>query len=203
MTPSCAARSDLVTVVVITPPAAPCVSLALAKAHLRVDGDDEDTLIGQHIAAAQGAIDGPAGWLNRAIGRQTLELRCDGFRSAVREISLPCTPLVEVASIAYLDAGLQDQVLAPGLWRATTYGLQPAWGQAWPCGAVAPEALRIRYTAGYADGQAPAPIRQALLLMIGDLFANREAVVIEAGKTSAVLNPAADALLAPFRWWTA
>ena len=34
--------------------------------------------------------------------------------------------------------------------------------------------------------------------MVGDLYANREAVVIDVGRTSMVLNPTADRLLDPF-----
>ncbi len=65
-------------VVVVSPPA-PLVGLDLLKQHLRVDGSDDDALITAYAAAAQGQIDGPAGWLGRAIGPQTLELRLDRF----------------------------------------------------------------------------------------------------------------------------
>ncbi len=59
---------------VIDPPA-PLVTLERVKAHLRVDGAEEDDLIAVYIAAAQATIDGPGGWLGRALGRQTIEYR--------------------------------------------------------------------------------------------------------------------------------
>ena len=54
-------------VFVVTPPE-PVVSIDEAKDHLRVDGDGEDALIEGLVAAATGHIDGPNGWLGRAIG---------------------------------------------------------------------------------------------------------------------------------------
>jgi hypothetical protein len=66
-------------VVVITPPA-PLVTWPDADKHLKLDGDETDRDYVQGlIAAATGHIDGPGGWLNRALGEQTLEARFDGF----------------------------------------------------------------------------------------------------------------------------
>lgn len=57
----------------ITPPTGPVVSLADLKAHLRVDGADEDTLIASLEAAAVAYLDGWGGVLGRAILPQTWE----------------------------------------------------------------------------------------------------------------------------------
>ncbi len=51
------------------------MTLDRVKAHLRVDGDEENDLIQAYIAAAQATIDGPGGWLGRALGKQTIEYR--------------------------------------------------------------------------------------------------------------------------------
>src|SRR5579875_4153338 len=112
-------------VAVITPPE-PLVELDLAKQHLRVDDGDSDDLINAYIAAAQANIDGPGGWLGRAIGLQTLEVRLDSFHPRHWErrgypiwaegawtdwtcwplqnrIRLPYPPLVSITSITYED----------------------------------------------------------------------------------------------------
>ena len=208
------------SVIVITPPE-PLVELDLAKAHLRVDHDDDNTLIAAYIAAASARIDGPDGWLGCAIGLQTLELRRDGFYAPdwrvgpgyaweggwtgeawrrwpfAQRIQLPYPPFVEVVSITYEDTAGADQVLTPAGWQASDEGVAPAFGSAWPGGRVAANAVRVQYRAGYEI--TPPAIVAAVLMMVGDLYANREAQQIDQSKGTAVANPTVDALLTPYR----
>lgn len=205
------------SVAVIAPPA-PFVSLELAKSHLRVDQTDDDALIDLQLAAACGSIDGPAGWLGRALGTQTLELRQDSFDPAwwrfgvgfawsggwdwaswpFSRIALPFPPFQSVESITFEDGLGADQVLTPMGWTATDEGVEPAFGMSWPSGRVAANAVRIRYVAGYAEDQVPAPIQAAVLLMIGDMYGNRESQLI--GTRAAVAeNPTLASLLNPYR----
>jgi uncharacterized phiE125 gp8 family phage protein len=65
--------------VLVTPPVAAPVSLAEAKAHLRVDFDDEDALISGLIDAATQHLDGWSGVLGRALMPQTWEMSLDRF----------------------------------------------------------------------------------------------------------------------------
>lgn len=208
-------------VVVITPPE-PIVSLELAKAHLRVDDDDSDALIAVYIAAAQGAIDGPAGWLGRAIGVQTLELRLPDFFAEnwrtpsgfiwedgawtdwevwpFDAITLPCPPLISVTSITYEDTAGVDQVLDPSGWKATDDGLTPSFNDIWPAGRIEANAVRIRYIAGYAAP--PPPIVGACLMAVAGLYANREDVIIDSSRVTEVVNDAYTNLLSPFQVWS-
>lgn len=186
------------SVVVIDPPV-PILGLAEAKAHLRVDDDADDALIGSLIAAATAHIDGPAGWLGRALGRQTLELRRCGFPDC-GWIALPCRPIHAIVQVAYDDPAEAPRTFDPascGLYDRT---LMPAPGLSWPAAASRPESLRIRYTAGYEGGQVPAPILAAVKLMVGDLYRHRETAAI--GTLSSVpMNTTVAALLAPFQVW--
>lgn len=60
-------------VTVITPPE-PIVSWDEARVHLRLeDGDDQQAYVEGLIAAVTAWLDGPVGWLGRALGEQTLE----------------------------------------------------------------------------------------------------------------------------------
>lgn len=209
------------SVVVIVPPK-PIVSLALAKQHLRVDGDDEDELITSYIATAQAAIDGPGGWLNRAIMPQTLELRQDGFYSQdwalggglfawsggwrqeawsswpFHRVQLPFPPLISVVSITYEGVSGADQTLTSSGWLATDEGVEPSFGASWPGGRLQANAVRIRYRAGYEIAGNPAPppqYVQGVLMAVAGLYMNREDIVIDAARVTQVVNDAATNLV--------
>lgn len=191
------------TVVVITSPDVPLVSLADAKAHLRVLHDDDDAYIEALVMVAADWLDGPDGWLGRALRPQVLELRQCGFTG--EPVALPQPPCVSVTSVTYLDPAGDDQVWSAESWRTTQMGaltyLIPARSLAWPSVLGDVDAVRIRYAAGYGaeDGPAlPAPIRQAVLLLVGHWYANRAPVSAEAVND---LPFAVEALLSTYRVW--
>ncbi len=154
-------------VVVITPPD-PVLSVADAKAHLRVSGAADDDMIAAIVAAAVGMIDGPQGWLGRALGSQTLELLRDDFPCAGQAIQLPYPEIGALVSITYEDGAGADRVLPPPTYkqRGETLGLMP--GFSWPSTSGQIENVRIRYRAGYET--VPAPILAAIKLMVGNLY---------------------------------
>jgi hypothetical protein len=210
-------------VVVITPPA-PILDLALVKKHIRVDDDDSDDLIAIFSAAAQAALDCPGGWLGRAVGVQTLELRLNAFPfqnwgfglewtmwgdgewetwshpQRFARIKLPYPPFIAVTSITYEDVNGVDQVLSSSGWAASDEGVTPAFGDVWPAGRIDANAVRIQYQAGYTTP--PPPIVAAMLLTVGDLWENRAAQVIDARAVVAE-NPTVANLLNPYRIYSA
>lgn len=187
-------------VFVVSPPE-PVISLDEAKLHLRVDGPDEDALITAYVAAATGHIDGPDGWLGRAIGEQTLEVRFSLLsRPAcnVWAIRLPFGPVIDLVAVRYLDS--QGDVLEAELDDFVLYGdeVEPAGSSyPWEGGSMQREAGRIQYRAGYAA--LPPAIRAAILLMTGDLYANRETASTGAGPSAISMSTTVENLLAPFR----
>jgi uncharacterized phiE125 gp8 family phage protein len=199
------------SVVVIVPPAVPAVSLDEAKAQLRVDHGEDDALIAHLVAAATAALDGPDGWLGRALVRQTLELRCEAFPAGCNFIALPLPPLVAAGPIAltYADAAGSDRLLDAADYRVIGAGgrgqayLALAYGKAWPAARRQPESVRLRFDAGYGAGaEVPAPIRHAILLMVGHLYEHRGEVA-ETAAALQLLPAGADALLAPYRIYAA
>ena len=182
--------------VVVTPPE-PVVSVEEAKLHLRVDGDDEDTVIAGMIAAATGFIDGPDGWLGRAIGVQELEYRGDLFRCD--PIRLPYPPVVDIISVEYEDGAGVVQTLDPSLFELRGAELGTAWGKSWPSVRAyrgPAETVRVRYNAGYAD--LPPAIRVAILMMVGDMYRHRSETV-DGSSAAAAMSFTVANLLAPFR----
>ncbi|WP_420141759.1 head-tail connector protein [Sphingomonas sp.] len=182
-------------VVVVDPPV-PVVTWDDADKHLRLFGDDgERDYIEALIAAATAHIDGPGGWLGRAIGVQTLDAYLDNFDCG--SIRLPYPPLIEVLEVEYIDAN-GVATLVPGTdYSLAGVSLAPGYGLSWPTPRWQREAFRVRYRAGYTE--VPAPIKAAILLMVGDLYQNRETSVPTANATAVPMSTTVDALLIPYR----
>jgi uncharacterized phiE125 gp8 family phage protein len=192
----------------ITPPSVQPLTVEEVKAHLRVDHTDEDSLIALYIAAATSFIDGEYGFLGRALVTQTWELVLDNF--PLHEIKIPLPPLQEVESIKYDDADGNEQVVST-LEYWVDDASEPAWvvptTGGWPTGILdAINAVRVRFLAGYPEttdsppdlrANIPVSIKQAMLLHIGSMYAQREDVVI--GTIVTKLPFGAEQLLRPYR----
>ncbi len=177
-------------VFVITPPE-PLVTVAEARAHLRDPDEREDGLISSYIDAASAWIDGPAGWLGRSLGQQTLELHADGFDLCDR---LPFGPVTSITSVKYIDASGVEQTVSDTVYQATADRLVLRHGAAWPSPRGDLDGVRIRYVSG---GTVPPQARQAVLLLVGQWFRNRSSVVV--GTISSELPFGVEALLSPLR----
>jgi len=183
----------------VTPPAGLPVSLAEAKQHLRVEHAVDDALINALIEAATSHLDGWAGILGRCLINQVWAVQLPGF-AGQDYLRLPF-PDVSAAAISYRDAAGASQALPSGETLLVNDSLGGAlWlvaDAAWPVTARRPDAVTVTFTAGYgADAAAvPAPIRTAILLIVGDLYKNREAQVPERMRD----NPFLAMTLAPYR----
>lgn len=163
---------------VVTVAAAPAAFLELVdvKANLRVAWADEDAVIQGYLDAAVALFDGPKGRLGRAIMRQTWKHVCGGPEYG--EAMLTAEP-AEILTISYLDADEAPQVATLADYRVHTDGfyhwLIPATGKSWPTLADRSDALTITYTTGFADAaDVPAPIKQAVQLLVGHWYKERE-----------------------------
>lgn len=184
------------SVVVVTAPV-PGISLSLVKADLRVDHDEDDTLIQAFIDAACAHIDGPQGWLGRSIWTQTLELRQNVFGSCTR---LPYGPVSEITSIKYVDGTGTEQTLAGSVYTLTNAGeIVLAHNQSWPNLRGDAEGVRIRYVAGFST--LPKAILPAVLMMVADLYAFRETAVVGTGSGAIQMSTTVENLLSSFRHW--
>lgn len=182
-------------VTVVTPPP-PVVSKTEAKDHLRVRHSAEDTLIEGMVAAATAHIDGPDGWLGRSIGVQTLEARLDAFPWDLR---LPFGPVRSITSVKYIGSDSVEETYDPALYENQGQRVALLGNFIWPATAYRSEAVRVRYVAGYET--IPPAIRAAILLMVGDLYRNRDTVsAVQA--VSIPMSTTVDRLLSPFRVFT-
>lgn len=159
----------------VTPPAVTPVSLAEAKAHLRVEHDEDDAYITSLIKTVTARIDGRNGWLRRALVNQTWKLELPWFPVA-RCIALPMPPLQSVTSIKYFDHNNEEQTFAAEAYevvKSTDEGyIYLKTGESWPGTWERQGAVAITFVAGYGEsGEAvPENIRHAIKIEIAGLY---------------------------------
>lgn len=115
------------------------------------------------------------------------------------EFRLPRAPLVSIESVKYFDESNVEQTIDPAQYYVDTISkpgrISPVTG--WPATYPRPNAVSIIFTAGFGTAEnVPQVIKQAILLMVGDMYENRE------DTTSAPLSKipsASEHLLRPFR----
>lgn len=159
---------------VITAPTAEPITLAEAKANLRVIGTDEDADITRMIRAARQMAEER---LNRALMPQTLAFAADAFWDPLK---VPRPPLRQLDSIKYLDAEGGEQTVAGGFYVNEFVDppeILPTYGTPWPTTRTQAGAVVVQYQAGYADAASvPEPIRQWMFLAINAFYEHRSMV---------------------------
>jgi len=179
-------------------PATEPISLAEAKAHMRVDLEDEDSLITSLITAVRISVENYTG---RALVTQTWALTLDDEWPEDERIVLPRPPVASVTSIAYVDLNGDAQTLNSNqytLFKRDTgeWAIRPAYDVIWPDVRRVPAAATVTFVAGVADSAVPEAIKQGILLIIAHLFENREAVNV--GNAVSEFPMSATFLLDPF-----
>lgn len=191
----------------------PVLSLATLRAHCEIVPVDIDSDVGPThpddpllLVYLDAAVAHAELFTGLTIQVATLELALDKFPKDDNGIELPGPPLIELLSFTQADTS--DGAVPAEEYVLDDYGdvaeLRPV--RAWPSMApgAGPNAVKVRYRAGYqsesepdSDALAlPGTAKAALLLMVGHLYANREASV---EKAMSQLPLGVEALLRPLR----
>lgn len=158
----------------ITAPTVEPVTLAHVKERIRIDGDEYDAMLPIPMAGARQLAEQITG---RSLAPQTWERVLDAFPCG--EIELYNPPVTGIVSIKYIDPAGVEQTLAN-----TAYVLDadsepawvlPAWGMTWPATRDSANAVRVRYTAGYAEDACPQAIQDWIVAMVAYRLKNVEA----------------------------
>ncbi len=171
------------------------LSLADAKAHLRVDYDAEDALISAYIAVSIQTVEQYCGI---TLLQKTLTARFDGFANP---LILRRGPVVSVSEVRYVDSiGVSKTVpqaaYSVSIDRARAR-LAPASGVAWPATISGMDVVEVDYQVGYVSGAIPMSILHAMKLLVGHYYENRTPVNI--GNITTVLPFTISALLGPYK----
>jgi len=151
------------------------VSLAEAKAHCRIDLDDDDILISTLIMVAREYCETVTG---RALPVQTIEYTFDRWPSGM--LYLPRPPVTEILAFQYLP---ENETVYTDLVDGTDYYVDFDSNLArltpvtfWPTAVLHPIAgIKVQYTAGY--DTVPESYKAAIKLIVGSFYENREGVL--------------------------
>jgi uncharacterized phiE125 gp8 family phage protein len=182
-------------------PSEPLLSVEDARAHLRVEHDDEDELIAQYCAAAEQWVEE---FTSRAFVTQTWELQLPRWPSA-REIRLPRPPLQAVTWVKWTDDEGVERTMSPDYYEVDTISepglIELVPGARWPDANMAIRSVNVRFVAGYgAASDVPPAVLQAARFLVGHFHENRESVVVGSYNPSHVPDTVR-ALLWPWRVW--
>lgn len=182
------------------------ISLAEAKAFLRVDASAENALITSLIIAARRFVEKNTG---RALITQTWDLWLDCFphkrkigaaadsdfdggviegpinyvKESVNFIEIPKSPLVSVTHLKTYDSSETEAVMSTDDYGVDVISepgrLYLKFGKIWPAVILRPRnGINIRFVAGFGAASAvPDDIKQAMYLLIGHWFEHREAAI--------------------------
>lgn len=148
-----------------SPPATEPLTLAEAKLFLRVDGSEDDALIGDIVVAVREAAERH---LRASLIMQSWKLAFDD--AAPERTPLPMGPVTAVTSVTLIAEGGGETAMSGSLYHLNASRETLVFAQA----AIA-HRVEILYAAGYGDGSdVPQPIRQGMLLHAAALYGRRD-----------------------------
>ena len=169
-------------------PSSEPITLATLKAHLRIDSDDENSLLNTYITAARSYIESYCG---TPLVSRSVTFKCDCFAD-FSYISV--VPLISISGVTYVDAAGDTQTLSTSVYEVRSDGLTASielkYGQSWPS---IQSGSRITVVGSVGYSTVPEAITAALLLLIAHWYENREtagATMVEAphSVTSLLVN---------------
>ena len=163
--------------ILVTGPSSEPVTLAQARKQLEIASSDtihsdQLTLLIQ-AAREQWEADTDAACLT-----QTWKVYFDSFYDY--KLRLPKRPVASITSLKYYDATNTQQTLATSYYSLDTASrsVRLKYQQTWPAAVDRWDAVEVTYVCGYANAAAvPAISKQAILLLVGKYFENRDLLV--------------------------
>lgn len=163
----------------VTPASQYPVTLSEVKNHLRLPQSytsEDERLFFFIKAATKEAEDKTNRQLLTATWRATLD-------EWVNPVVVNKCPVIAVTSVKYYDTAGVQQTLSASQYIVDTesepWRITPAYGCTLPPVRCQINAIQVNFTAGYASASlVPANIKAGIMLIIGDLWKNRENIVI-------------------------
>lgn len=185
---------------ILTEPSVEPVTLAEVKAHLVIEHTESDEQLVSMITAARRHVEQVT---RRALVRQQWRQYLDRF---TYEIALAPAPVREVAQVQYIDEDGATQTVATSVYdfNEAEQVIRLAFGQTWPAARWHPNAVWVDVWSGYYNAASspiplradvPRDIRQAIMMVIDDLYEHRGKAVVGTIYSN---TKTIEALLAPY-----
>ncbi|MEQ8251572.1 MAG: hypothetical protein RIB41_10075 [Oceanibaculum nanhaiense] len=152
------------------------ITLAEARADVKVDLPEDDARLQREIRAAREQFESETGVI---LTSRPMRIAFDCFNG---EIWIPTGPVLSIDALRYVDMAGEVQTLEPSAyqWRAGIYEayVRPAYGRSWPQARPQYDSVQIDFTAGWpgTGGESPSAdlvpgnIKQALLWLVAKYF---------------------------------
>lgn len=175
----------------ITPPSEDVVSVDQARRNCSIDGTDHDETLAELIQQARNYCEENT---DVCLLTTVWEITCDAFPCGAKPLTLPRWPVQSIVSVTYVDTAGDEQSLDVadlslridhlGRARVATVG----WAN-WPSTMHTPDAVRVRFTAGWTRPEdVPAVWTRAQLMLIAWWFEQREAGVLGSAASKAPIG---------------
>lgn len=167
------------------------ISLQDLKIHLRIEHDDEDAyIVGLELAA----VDAIQSWTGRYFGatEEVTEEIYSGFGQDVIWLSEIPTASPDTLIVEEWNGTAWDEIDAAD-YEIDGFALYHK-ASVWTLGR---RNIRVTYERGYAPGEEPWGVRQAVMILVAHWYQNREPVAV--GTIAAELPLSVKGLIAPYR----
>lgn len=185
----------------VTAPAILPVTLSDVKARLHVDHAEDDVALTAYIEAATRHLDGWDGVLGRCLINQQWKMTLSGVPGCIILPFPMCSNIVvSVSADGALGTPIDGEFVSPV--SETSCGSRVSIFSDYSPPSLDPEKgfVEVAFTAGYgaAATDVPAPIRQAIHLMVGDMYRFTEtAALVQSSEIP--MSATVDRLLSPFK----
>lgn len=186
--------------VTLTQPALEPVTIDEVKEFLVIEAEEVlyDQQLARFITAARMQVETMTG---TRLVPQAVQVMASGWPDLM---SLPIGPVSAVTAFEWQDLEGIWQTLDPAVYQLAAFGLTAMIGlkprQSFPYGLRrVDDAIRLTLEVGY--DPVPEPIRTAILIMVADLYAQRESFVVGTIAAKVPTSMQVESLLANYRIW--
>ena len=180
----------------VTAPATEPLTYAEVKAYLRLNGDSEEAFVTSLIVVARQYVESQI-W--RPLISQVQSMNFDKSELTTQVYNINKAPVISINSVTYYDLNNALQTLSASDWESDIYS-NPARFRIKTLPQIYDRmnALQVNFTCGYSNAASvPLPIKQAMLMLIGHYYENRQDVVT--GTQVNKIDEASEHLLNPYR----